>query len=206
MWSLSFVGREDSTLCLVDSWDSTMQPWIVFGIFRDAISCFASTFVVPVWTFLLQHYRVLASRFSILVFLKLLFWLEATRSQVWQLLDFLSVSAQSTHIPLEVSLSIMWSWWILSKIPINFSSRPFSNNHLYDFLATRPDLCELTLLHQCISMHVKFVVMTINEFTLSGPKVFPVFSVVSWFCRLRLSRVAIKFSTEIFTHYRLFLS
>ena len=78
MCSLCFVSREDSILCLVDSWDSTLQPQIVLGISWDAISCFATTFVVQVWAFLFARHgrchrsfqfppRILESFFVILV-------------------------------------------------------------------------------------------------------------------------------------------
>ena len=101
---------------------------------------------------------------------------------------------------------------------IIFDSRPHSKNHQYVFLATRQDLCEWTLLHQCIPVeqgmflfrHIKlnsmFIVMTINEITLNWPKVFPDFSVVSWFCRLKTFGFALKLATEIFTLYRMFQS
>ena len=46
--------------------------------------------------------------------------------------------------------------------------------------------------------------MMINEVTLDRPEVFPGFSVIVCFCRLRLSRFTLKFSTEIFTPCKLF--
>ena len=49
-----------------------------------------------------------------------------------------------------------------------------------------------------------FILMTRDEILLNRPKVSSGFSVVSWFCRLRPFRFALKFSTEIFTPYRFF--
>ena len=49
-----------------------------------------------------------------------------------------------------------------------------------------------------------FIVMTIDEVTLNRPKVGTGFTIICWLCRLRLSRFALNFSTEMFTPYRLF--
>ena len=46
--------------------------------------------------------------------------------------------------------------------------------------------------------------VTITEVTLDRPKIATGFSVISCFCRLRPLLVALKFSSEIFTPYRLF--
>ena len=46
--------------------------------------------------------------------------------------------------------------------------------------------------------------MTTDEATLKRPKIVTGFSVISRFCRFRLSRFAFKFSTEIFAPYGLF--
>ena len=43
--------------------------------------------------------------------------------------------------------------------------------------------------------------MTIDEVTLDRPKVGKGFSVICWFCWLRLTRFAMKFSAEIFAPY-----
>ena len=62
----------------MDSWDSTIQPQIVFGVFSDAVSDCAKTFVMPFWSFFfLKHdgcqrcfqfsSRILESFFEILV-------------------------------------------------------------------------------------------------------------------------------------------
>ena len=48
-------------------------------------------------------------------------------------------------------------------------------------------------------LNSRFVVMTIDEVTMDRREVGTGFSVICWFCRLRLSRFALKFSTEIFT-------
>ena len=97
--------------------------------------------------------------------------------------------------------STVWTSWILSKILITFYSRPHSNNHLYDFLSTRPDLCVWTLLHhvflwnrECFflghtELNSRFIVMTINEVTFDWPEVFPGFGVICCFCGLRLSPI-----------------
>ena len=53
-------------------------------------------------------------------------------------------------------------------------------------------------------LNSRFTVMTIDEVTLNRPEVFPGFSVIFWFSRLRPVQPALKFSTEIFTPYRLF--
>ena len=44
-----------------------------------------------------------------------------------------------------------------------------------------------------------FIVMTTSEVTLDRPEIGAGFSVISWFCRLRLHRFTLNFSTEIFT-------
>ena len=44
--------------------------------------------------------------------------------------------------------------------------------------------------------------MTINEVTFDKPRVSSGFSVIFCFCRLKPFRFALKFSTEIFTPYR----
>ena len=55
-----------------------------------------------------------------------------------------------------------------------------------------------------VGLNPKFIVKTIDEVTLDRPEVGTGFSVICWFCRLRLSRFALNFSTEIFTPYKLF--
>ena len=50
-----------------------------------------------------------------------------------------------------------------------------------------------------VELNTRFNVMTINEVTLNRPEVFPGFSVIFCFCRLKPFRFALKFSTEIFT-------
>ena len=52
-----------------------------------------------------------------------------------------------------------------------------------------------------MELNSRFIVMTTNEVTLNRPTVFLGFTVVSWFCRLRPFRFALKFSTEVFTPY-----
>ena len=54
-----------------------------------------------------------------------------------------------------------------------------------------------------IELNSRFNVVTI-EVTLNRPEVFLGFSVIFCFCRLRPFGIALKFSTEIFTPYRLF--
>ena len=91
-----------------------------------------------------------------------------------------------------------------------------STNHLYDFLARRPDRMSgpgyinvfqwNSFFFRHIELKSRFIVMTITEVNLNRPEVFPGFSVVSWFCRLKIFRFALKFLTQIFTFYRLFLS
>ena len=115
--------------------------------------------------------------------------------------------------------STVWTSWILSKILITFYSRPHSNNHLYDFLSTRPDLCVWTLLHhvflwnrECFflghtELNSRFIVMTINEVTFDWPEVFPGFGVICCFCGLRLSPIRlVKFFTENLSLFGLFQS
>ena len=46
MWSSWILVLEDSTLCLVDSWDSAIQPYTVLEFFSDAMFGFAVTFVM----------------------------------------------------------------------------------------------------------------------------------------------------------------
>ena len=46
MRSSWFLDCKDSTHCLVDSWDSPVQPQTVLEVFSDAISGFAATFVM----------------------------------------------------------------------------------------------------------------------------------------------------------------
>ena len=78
MRSSCLVSGEDSTRCLVDSRDSTIQPQILFDIFWDVNSSFAAIFVVLVRAFLWhgmvaamglsQYYpRIFESFFVILV-------------------------------------------------------------------------------------------------------------------------------------------
>ena len=45
-----------------------------------------------------------------------------------------------------------------------------------------------------------FSVLTKDEVTLNRPKIAKGFSVICWFCLLRLFRFALNFSTEIFIH------
>ena len=96
MCSSWFWGREGSTRCLVDSWDSTVQPYFVFGTLWDAFSS-APSFLALEWISFLdgmaasigtsnflhihhlpdrwnkylsvfERYRVLVSRLTILAF------------------------------------------------------------------------------------------------------------------------------------------
>ena len=46
-----------------------------------------------------------------------------------------------------------------------------------------------------IELNSRFIVMTIDEVPLNRPKVGTGFSGICWFCRLRLSRFTLKFST-----------
>ena len=55
-----------------------------------------------------------------------------------------------------------------------------------------------------MELNSRFIVMTMDEVTLNRPEVGTGFSVIRWFCRLRLSRFALKFSAEIFAPYGLF--
>ena len=55
-----------------------------------------------------------------------------------------------------------------------------------------------------VELNPIFMVMTMDEVALDRPEVGMGFGVICRFCRLRLYRFIVNFSTEIFTPYRLF--
>ena len=57
-----------------------------------------------------------------------------------------------------------------------------------------------------IELNSRFIVMTIDDVTLNRQNITMDFSVICWFCWLRLFPFALNFSTEIFTPYWLFPS
>ena len=128
---------------------------------------------------------------------------------------FVSLS-RTTCIPLEVFLSIEWTLWILSKNLINFDSRPHSNNRQYVFFLQHIQICISSPSHsnvlqwnrECfffrhVELNSRVVVMTTGEAKLDRPKIGTGFSVICGFCRSRLSRFTMKFSTGTFAPYRL---
>ena len=84
-----------------------------------------------------------------------------------------------------------------------------SNNHQYVFFLCNVQICicwphninvfqwsRKCFFFRDIMLNSWFNMMTINEVTLKRPKIFADFSVICWFCRLRLFRFAMRFSTE----------
>ena len=106
-------------------WNFQLSPCVfdglfMFTIFRiDEINAFQP----------FEHCRVLAS----------LFWAAfpiLVHTSGGSCLNF----HQITFINLEVSLSMKWTLWTLSKNLINFDPRPHFHDRQYVFLATHPDL------------------------------------------------------------------
>ena len=140
----------------------------------------------------------------------------STNFQIWQLLEFWLVSSRTTVVPWEFSFN-----------RVNFVN-PFQESDKFLSASTFPIVIDTLLLHdvqisvsrpcyidvfqwnkECFffrdtELNSKLNVMTIDEVTLNGPSVSSGFSVVSCFCRLKPFWFALKFSTEIFTSYRLF--
>ena len=121
------------------------QGFFVFMVILDQWSRFLSV---------IEHCRVLASRFSILVFsilsgfrfwwfpipasLSILVHFRPTWSGLVVVWTFVSLS-RTTCTLWEVSLSIEWILWVLSENRTNFCSNRRSSNHQYVSLAWRPD-------------------------------------------------------------------
>ena len=123
LWSSWVLDCKDSTRRLVDSWDSTSQPWIVLGIFWDAISCFAATFVVLVRAFLL-HGMAAAISLVILVIRnhKVNFSQSSSIVEFWLLVfPFLFFSTLSGFSNLG---PYFWPYMIWSGSRLNFCQSP----------------------------------------------------------------------------------
>ena len=131
-----------------------------------------------------------------------------------KLLELLPISLQTTYIPLAVSLLMKRTLCTLSKNLTNFDSRPHSNNHPFvqhiQMCVSSPGYISVfqwnreCFFFRHIELNFGFIVMAIEEITLKTPKVSSGFTVICWFCRLRLYRFALHFSTEIFTPYKMF--
>ena len=121
-------------------------------------------------------------------------------------------SPWTTYNLWEVSLSREWILWIRQTsvridIPVVINtfllhdvqistSRPCYAN-VFQWNSECFFLCHMEL-------NSRFIVMTIDEVTLDRTEVGTGFIVIFWFCRLRLSRFALKCSTEIFAPCGLF--
>ena len=122
----------------------------------------------------------------------------------------------TTCILLEASFSIEWILWILyknlTKALASIYMPVIVNLFLHDVqisMSRRSNINILQWSRECfflrhVELNSRFIVMTIDEDTLDRLEVGTGFSVICGFYRLRLSRFALKFSTEIFAPYGLF--
>ena len=114
MRSSCIVSGEDSTRGLVDSSDSTVQPQIALGIFWDAISCFATTFVVPVCS-ILQNRSFQFSPFKnvvcfVILVIKINKVFSCQSSSIVEFCLFLSILSGFTNLGSYFWSYMVWFW------------------------------------------------------------------------------------------------
>ena len=168
-----------------------------------------------------EHCRVLASPYSIHVVLdteRLSKFLVRTSGHTWSglIVAWTFVSLLPDHIRPLGGLSFDRVNFVNPFLRIRQTSVrvdiPVVNQYvlLHDILISVNSPCSINVFQwkkECFflrhsELNSRFIVLTIDEVTLDRPEVGTDFSVIFWFCRLRLSRFALKFSTEIFAPYR----
>ena len=185
------------------------KSFFVFFVIRiDKVNPFQSSSFVELLFF-----------FCPFLFLPILSYITNFRPNFWpyRFRRELNSPLQTCILLKKVSFSIEWLLWTCPRI-WQMSARihvPTILNTLFlhhiQISMRRPNcnnVCQWS--RECfffrhVELNSKFNVMTTNEVTLCRQEVFSGFSVVFEFCRLRLFRFSLKFSTEIFTRSGLFL-
>ena len=104
----------------------------------------------------------------------------------------------------------MWISWNSSTNLTDSCHHRHSYSHQFVFLVLRPNRCELTWWHQCISVEWgmilllarkigthRFNMMTVNKVSLNRPEVFLSFRVIFCFFRSKFFPIAVRLSAEI---------
>ena len=187
MWSSLFLGWEDSTRCRVDSWAPTIQ---LLNLHNPGFSTFLN-FPLHVPILILLSCCINSSSLFPVAILCTLLHRENMSFEVWYL-----------HSKLRETFPWIWQMWVRIDTPITVNFLFFYHIQIstswprYINVFYWNGKC-FFLRHA--ELNSKFIVMTIDEVTFDRPEVGTGFSVICWFCRLRLSRFTLKFSAEIFS-------